>query len=411
MLPRPGRLAPHWKLDPEVVFLNHGSFGACPSAVLDAQTRWRAHMEAEMVRFHVCEYDAAMDAARDRLAAFIRADAAGLTWVANATQAVATVLRNVRLSPGDELLVNDHEYSACVSMFERAAGESGAHVVVASMPFPVRAEEDVVDAILSRVGPRTRLALVSLTTSPSALVLPVATLVRELRARGVETMLDAAHGPGFVELHVGEWGAAYTCGNFHKWTCAPKGSAFLHVREDLRRGFEPLAISSRAKSARPDRSRFHLLSDYLGTDDPTPWLASPAALDFLASQHPAGWPGVMAANRELALRARDRLCAALGAAPPAPDTMVGAMAAVPLPGDARAPIPGVGYPDPLWRALVERWRIQVPIVTLPGRSRVVRISAQLYNSDEQYEYLGRALRAELGISDAAPAASSGGGPR
>ncbi len=394
-LPAPNALARHWRHDPSVVFLNHGSFGSCPSLVLQAQSLWRDRMEAELVRFHLCELDPAMDAARDRVAAMVGAESAGVVWAPNATQAVAEVLHNVRLEPGDELLVNTHEYPACLTMFERACRESGARLVRAELPFPVHAEDEITEAIVACVTPRTRLALLSLTTSPTALVLPVRTIIRELRERGVETLLDAAHGPGFVEMDVAGWGAAYTCGNLHKWVCAPKGAAFLHVREDLRDGFEPHALSARASHIRPDRSRYHLLFDYVGTDDPSAWLATPAAIDFMASLDAGGWPGVIARNKALALRGRDILCDALGVEPAAPDSMLSAMAAVPIPAPIPDVIPGPGYPDPLWRALVERWSIQVPIFRLGTHTRGVRIAAQLYNSEAQFEYLAHALRSEL----------------
>jgi isopenicillin-N epimerase len=354
-----------------------------------------------------------MDEARSRLAAFVGADDADVAFVTNATTGVNTVLRSLRFEPGDEILLDDHEYNATVNAAQAAADRDGARIVVADVPLPLTAADQVVAALLERVTPRTRLLVVSHVTSPTALVFPIERIVAEFQGRGIDVLIDGAHAPGMLPLDLDALGAAYYTGNHHKWVCGPKGSGFLHVRRDRQAGIRPLVISHGANDPRTDRSRFRLEFDWLGTTDPTPHLAVPVALEFMASLLPGGWPAVMAANRALALRGRELVERALRVRAAAPAEMIGSMAAVLLPpGDPGAPVYSPLDDDPLQGALRERHAIEVPILPWPQawqaiaagrtRARVLRISAQLYNRLEEYERLGAAvaslLAAEAGAS-------------
>jgi isopenicillin-N epimerase len=380
-----------WPLDPSVTFLNHGSFGACPRAVLEAQARFRDRLEAEPVRFLSRDLEGLLDAARSALGAFVGAAGDDLAFVPNATTGVNTVLRSLDLGAGDEVVATDHTYNACRNALNAAGARAGVRIVVATLPFPIAAPEQVVEAVLARVGPRTRLALVDHVTSPTGLVLPIERLVRELAARGVDALVDGAHAPGMVPLDLRALGAAYYTGNCHKWICAPKGSGFLYVRRDRQPGVRPLVISHGANSPRVDRSRFRLEFDWVGTTDPTAYLTVPEAIRYMGSLLPGGWPALMAHNRATALAARDRLCAALGVAPPAPDSMIGSLAALPVPAGF-LPAPVDGERDPLHTALFERYGLELPVFTWAALAcRILRISAQLYNSAADYEQLAGAL--------------------
>lgn len=401
-LPATSELARHWGLDPSVCFLNHGSFGACPLAITELQNEFRARMEREPVRFFVYDLEDLLDEARAALASFVDADIEGLALVSNATAGVNTVLRSLRFEAGDEILAPTVEYPACRNAAEWVARQWGAKVVSPELPWPIGDEGEVVETILSAVTERTKLAMLSQIVSPTGIVLPVERLVQALQGRGVDVLVDGAHGPGQVDLSIRSLGAAYYTGNCHKWMCTPKGSAFLHVREDKRELISPLVIGHGDSSPRTDRARFRLRHDWGGTVDPSPWLVIPHAIEFMASLAPGGggWAEIRRRNRELALAGRDLLCAALGAAPPAPDSMVGHLASIPLPAYDEHPRtaalgPFAGTVDGVQRGLMERWRIQVPIVKMGDRKRHVRISAQLYNALPQYEYLAEALRHEL----------------
>jgi isopenicillin-N epimerase len=400
-LPDPSPLASHWSLDPDLIFLNHGSFGACPAAVLEVQSELRARLEREPVLFLGREIEGRLDQARAELALFLGADPLDLAFVPNATTGVNAVIRSLPFAPGDEILTTDHAYNACRATIDFTAERTGARVVIARVPFPLAAPGQVLAAILAAATPRTRLALVDWITSPTGLIFPIEKIVRELDAHGIDTLVDGAHAPGMVPVDLGALGAAYTTGNCHKWLCAPKGAGFLHVRRDRQAGIHPTTLSHGVNSPRTDRSRFHLEFDWMGTADPTAYLAVPAAIRTMASLVPGGWPEVMRLNRALALAGRDILLAALDLEPPCPADMVGSLAVVPLPDSpagAGAPAPGDAACDPLQAALFRDDRIEVPIVAWPAAPhRLARISAQLYNSRSQVESLARALVRHLRV--------------
>ena len=388
-------LAELWPLDPSVVFLNHGSFGACPTEVLRYQSTLRAEMEAEPVRFLSRELDDRLDVARQALGAFIGADADDLAFVTNATGGINAVLRSLAFAPGDELLTTDHVYGACRNTLDYVASRSGARVVIVQIPFPFTSPDAVLEAVLSRVTPRTRLALLDHITSPTAVILPIERLVRELAGRGVDVLVDGAHAPGMVPLDLGALGAAYYSGNCHKWLCAPKGSAFLWVRRDRQQDVRPLTISHGASVTRAERSRFRLEFDWTGTSDPTAWLTVPRAIEYLGSLGPGGWPQLMARNHALALEARRLVCAAAGTPPPCPEDMVGSLASIVLPD---GPTKDISWrrPDAIQRRLFDGWGIEVPVMSWPAAPRrLIRISAQLYNRLDHYTRLADALSKEL----------------
>jgi isopenicillin-N epimerase len=382
-----------WTLDPQVVFLNHGSFGACPRPILESQARWRTRLERQPVQFMLRELEAALDASRAVLASFVGAQPEDIVWVPNATTGVNTVLRSLELRPQDELLLTDHQYAACRNAADFVAARTGARVVVAEVPFPCPGPETVVESVLSRTSPRTRLALLDHVTSPTGLVLPIEPLVAALDARGIPTLVDGAHAPGMLALDVERVGAAFYTGNCHKWVCAPKGAGFLWVRRDLQPLVRPLVTSHGVTSKRTDRSRFNLEFDWPGTFDPTPFLCVGEAIELMGSLLPGGWPALRRRNRDLALAGRALAGEALGIGPPAPPEMIGSLAALPLWDGAPETASSVLAGDPLQAELLRRHGLELPVFTWPAPPRrLVRLSAQAYNGIDDYRLLGRALR-------------------
>jgi isopenicillin-N epimerase len=379
-----------WLLDPEVTYLNHGSFGSCPQPVLDVQGDFRRRLERDPVRFMERMLEGLLDEARVSVGAFVGADPRDLVFLTNATTGVNTVLKSLPLGKADELVVTDHAYNACRNALDHCAERAGARVAVVRIPFPVRDEGEIVAAVLGMVTPRTRLALLDHVTSPTALVFPVARLVRELSARGVETLIDGAHAPGMVPLDLRALGATYYAANFHKWCCAPKGAGMLYVQRDRQKTIRPLVISHGANSPRTDRSRFLLEFDWTGTHDMSAILSIPYALRYLDGLVPGGFTALMPMNHALALEARRIIADRLDLELPCPDEMVGSMAALQLPDaiDTDA--------ESLHTRLQDKWRIEVPVFAWPAApKRLVRVSAQIYNQRSQYERLADALDSEL----------------
>ena len=286
----------HFLLDPDVIFLNHGSFGATPRPVFDVYQAWQRRLEWQPVHFMQHELDRELNTARGVLGAYLGARPEDLVFVHNATFGVNVVARSLHLQPGDEILSTTHEYGACSNAWEMACQKAGAHYVRHPLTLPVTTPEAVVEALWHGVTERTRVIYLSHITSPTALTLPVAEICARARAAGILTVVDGAHAPGQIELNLDQLGADAYTGNLHKWLCAPKGSAFLWVRKELQPQIEPLVVSW---GWGQDRNRFEE-SDYVaalqwqGTDDMSAYLSVPAAIDF---QREHDWPAVRARCR------------------------------------------------------------------------------------------------------------------
>ena len=382
-----------WLLDPSIAYLNHGSFGSCPRPVFEFQQQIRLRMERQPIQFFVRDLEPLLDEARSALAQFLGATPDNLVFVPNATAGVNTVLRSLRFERGDQIVVTDHEYNACRNALDVMAERYGVEVAVARIPFPLRSDDEVIEPMLRAITPRTRLALIDHVTSQTALVLPLERLVRELSQRGIDTLVDGAHAPGMIPLNLERLGAAYYTGNCHKWICAPKGAGFLYLRPDRQDRIRPLSISHGANSPRKDRARHLIEFGWTGTWDASAFLSVPEVIRQMGRLLPGGWPELMERNRALALEARELLCAALKIEPPCPDAMIGALAALPLP-DAQSVEPPKSplYLDPLQDTFLREYGIEVPVIPWPKPPRrVLRISAQVYNSRRHYELLAKAL--------------------
>jgi isopenicillin-N epimerase len=381
------KYAGHWTLRDDVDFLNHGSFGACPRDVLEAQSAIRSQIEREPVDFFTRDYLPQLNDARAALAEFFDAAPADLAFMGNATSGVNTVLRSLPLSMGDEVLVTDHTYNACRNALEFVALQSGVIISVIHLPFPADDPQATSMAVLDAVTRRTRLVLLDHVTSVSGMVLPLETLVPALRGQDVMVLVDGAHAPGMLPLSLDGLGADFYSGNCHKWMCAPKGSGFLHVRPEHQESLAPMTISHGWNTHTAGNSRFHDLFDWTGTSDPSPLLSIPTAIKVMGQMLPTGWDGVRAHNNALALRGREILNDALGSAPYCPPEMLGSLATVRLPGTP-------DDPEAAAASIHSRLReqgIEVPVMVAPDGSVVARISAQLYNYEAQYERLSRAI--------------------
>ena len=383
----------HWTIRPDIQFLNHGSFGATPNVVLEAQRELQDELEREPVLFLAPEreLEPKLDAVRSRLASFLGCQFKDLAFVRNATDGVGAVLRSFPFQGDDEIVVTSHGYNACTNAAKFVVGEE--RVRVADVPFPITTPEQAARAVDDACTSNTRLILVDHVTSPTGIILPVEEIVRAAHERGIRVLVDAAHAPGMLDVNLDAIGADYTTGNLHKWVCGPKVSGFLHVREEHQEEVRPSVISHAANRERPGRSRFLAEFDWTGTHDPTPLLVVPLALDFLGGLYPGGMDEHRRKNRELVLAGRDIVADALGVEAPAPDEMIGSLAALPLPPGHGSQPSGV---DPLQQTLFHEYQIEAMLPHWPAEGRrLIRLSAQAYNRIEEYEALAIALKREL----------------
>ena len=394
-LPNRSKLSKYWNLNPETVFLNHGSFGACPSSVLEYQNKLRIELESDPVHFFDITSKKLWAEAIKNFSKFINADKEGLIFVPNATSGVNTILRSLDLNLGDEILVLDHAYQACWNTVDFVTERSGAKTVIVPLPYPIESPEEVTQTILNYVTEKTKLALIDTVTSPTGIRLPFEQIVNELQSKDIDVLLDAAHGPGIVPLDLQKLKPAYATGNAHKWLCTPKGSAFLHVREDKRGQIRPLSISHGASVDGTKNERIRLEFDWTGTQDITPWLCIPKSIKYVGSLVDGGWEEIMEHNRNLALEAQNIILEVLKTPKICPDSMIVGLSAVALPGEGVA-TKSVLEPDPLHTLLFEKYNIQVPVFSWPHHNRrYLRIASYLYNSLEEYSFLAEILKKEF----------------
>ena len=369
-------------LDPDLVFLNHGSFGACPREVWEAQQRWQLEMERNPVLFLGRRSAELLAQARAALGRTLGARGDDLVFVPNATTGVNIVARSWPLQPGDEVLTTDLEYGACDATWQRLCEQAGALYRKVQIPLPYERER-VAERLMAAVTPRTRLIYLSHLTSTTALILPVAEVCAAARARGIATLVDGAHAPGQIELDLDAIGADFYVGNCHKWLCAPKGSGFLHARPEHQPmlhapitswGYAEGTGGHSGFDAYLGRSLFERRMQWQGTRDLAAWLAVPAAIDFQARHD---WPAVRTRCHALARDALAALTERFGLAPIARDDDWAQMVAIPVPPQD---------PQALRQRLYDDSGIEVPVTSHRGQV-FVRVSVQGYTSSAEVQRL------------------------
>jgi isopenicillin-N epimerase len=371
-VPSAAELREEFLLDPEVTFLNHGSFGACPRPVLERCQARQRELEREPVLFLARRLPELLDGARSRLAEYVGAAPDDLAFVPNATTGVNLAARSLELGPGDEVLATSLEYGACDLAWEWLCDRTGARYVRAEVPLPIARPEDVVEALFAARSDRTRVVFVSHITSETGLLLPVGAIVARAHAEGLPVVVDGAHAPAQTALDLERLGADYYAGNCHKWLCAPKGAGFLHVRPEHQDRIDGAVVSW----GYDDETTFRSRVERQGTSEPSAYLTVPDAIDYQAER---GWDAVRARSCALAREARDELRALLGTEPIAPPEMLLQMASVALP-----PCDGAE----LQRRLFDEYRIEVPVTR---REALIRVSVAGYTGREDVERLLDAL--------------------
>ena len=382
-------------LDPDAVFLNHGSFGACPRPVFEDYQRWQRQLERQPVEFLDSRRGLKKNlrVSRAALAAEVGADVECLAQVSNATTGLNVVIQSLPLQPGDEILTTDHEYNALEKTWAFVARRSGAKVVEVKIALPLTSAKAFHDAIVAGMTARTKVLFLSHITSPTALLFPIESVVAEARRRGIVSVIDGAHTPGHVPLNLDALGADFYSGNCHKWMMAPKGSAFVHARPERRAMIDPLVIShgwtldnKEAGVAGPfGNAPFVDEIEMQGTRDPSAWLAVPAALAFRREHD---WDRIAADSRRLAQETAARLRDLTGLPElSSPEFSAPQMVAMPIP-----PCDPQAVHDALWA----EHKIEIPVFEWRGRF-IARLSCQGYNTRAQMDLLVSALSAMFGL--------------
>jgi isopenicillin-N epimerase len=380
-------LARQFLLREDVVFLNHGSFGACPRPVFAAYQNWQLKLESQPVEFLGRDLTETMRVPRIALSAELGTTPENLVGLTNATLALNIVAQSLDLQPGDQILTTDHEYSALEKTWAYVARRTGAEIVVVNVPLPLTSESQFTNVVVGGMTERTKVLFLSHITSPTALLFPIEAAIAEARKRGIWSVIDGAHTPGHIPLSLDALGADFYAGNCHKWMMAPKGSAFLHARPEVQGLINPLVIShgwtAHSKEAGAKgafgNSPFIDELEMQGTRDPSPWLSVPAALDYRRTND---WTSVQSHCQALAQDTAQRLAELTGLTPLS-------SAAFSAPQMVAMPIPPCDV-DQLKLDLMEHYNIEIPVFAWQDR-HICRLSVQGYNSKPQMDLLIKAL--------------------
>lgn len=379
-------LKQHFLLDPSVVFLNHGSFGAVPRPVLEVYQNWQLRLEHQPVLFLGRELDGLLKESRQVLGEYLNVDAHDLVYIPNATHGINIVARSLQLKPDDEILTTDHEYGACDYTWDFICNESGTKYIHQPIPLPVHSEEEIVDQFWQGVTSRTKIIYLSHITSPTALRLPVEKICTRAKEAGILTVIDAAHSPGQIHVDLQALGADIVFGNCHKWMLNAKGSAFLYVKRELQHLIDPLIVSW-GYSSTPETttgSRFIDILQWTGTKDPTAALTVPTAIQFMQEHN---WDEVRNECHDLLRQGIEQICNMVNMPPlyPLDSDFYGQMGIAPLPSSNLAVLKS---------RLYDEHKIEVPLIQWQDK-QFVRISVQGYNSQEDIDALVNALNVLL----------------
>jgi isopenicillin-N epimerase len=384
----------HFLLDPSVTFLNHGSFGATPKPVFREYRRWQRELERQPVEFLGRRFTGLMAEARMALGEYLGTRAENLVYTQNVTISLNIVARSLELGPGDEVLSTDHEYGAMDRTWRFLSRERGFRYINQHIELPLTTEAKFIEDLWQGITPRTRVIFLSHITSPTAIIFPVQEVIRRAREAGILTVIDGAHAPGQLPLHLDSLGADFYGGNLHKWLCAPKGAGFLYARPEVQHLLKPLVVSWGYESETPSGSTYVDHHEWWGTRDIAAFLAVPKAIEFQRENH---WDEVRESCHRLAAEAQARICALTGLAPlhSQTDGWFAQLAAAPLPAATDLPL--------LKQRLYEEYRVEIPVLEwfpspkqgegsgVRAEYKLIRVSIQGYNTKRDVDTLVRAL--------------------
>ena len=370
-------------LDRSITFLNHGSFGATPKPVFDEYQRWQRELEHQPVEFLGRRFAGLMRTAREALADYLGTSAGNLIFAQNVTIALNVVARSLELGAGDEVLSTHHEYGAMDRTWRFLSKERGFMYI--NQVVDISSPDAFVDSFWQGVTSNTKVIFLSHITSPTATIFPIEKLIQRARTQGILTIIDGAHAPGQIPLHLDALGADFYGGNLHKWLCAPKGAGFLYARPEVQHLLKPLVVSWGYEAEVPGDSQFIDYNEWWGTRDVSAFLAVPKAIQFQQDQN---WAEVRAACHRLAVETWQRIHELTGETPlhSDPEPWFAQMAVATLPADSDLAT--------LKSRLYDEYRIEIPLIAW-NEKKLIRLSVQGYNSRRDMDKLLSALNTLL----------------
>lgn len=383
MLNEPKSLRHLFQLDPDITFLNHGSFGSCPIPVFENYQYWQRKLETRPIKFLAEEVYDHLETSRQALGGYINCDKDDLVYVPNPTHAVANIIPNLDLGPGDEVLTTNLEYGACDRAWTYDSQQRGYIYVKSEVNFPVVDKTFFCQKFWHDATEHTKYVFISHITSQSGLILPIPEIVAEAKNRGIGTIIDGAHAPAHISLDITDLDPDYYTGACHKWLCAPKGSSFLYVKKEHQEGMQPLIISwgwgeeneaFKATTQHHSESRFINIFQWQGTQDMSAFLTVPSAIEF---QEIYAWKSVRSRCRKMVLDARNRITDLTGLPKICPDDWLGQMTTVRFPMED---------PKAFKKILYDDYKIEIP-VNSDGNNTAIRVSINGYNSQADVDRL------------------------
>jgi isopenicillin-N epimerase len=378
------QLKEQFLIDPQVIFLNHGSFGACPRLVFEKYQEWQTRLEQQPVQFLGVELEKHLRWSRQCLAEYLHSDANDLVYIPNATHGVNIIARSILLKPGDEILSTDQEYGACDYIWEFICQKTGASYKHQPIRLPVSSGEEIMDQFWRGITPQTKVIFISHIASPTSLTLPIQKICLKARQAGIISVIDGAHAPGQIDLDLPALQADFYTGNCHKWMLSPKGAGFLYARPAVQHMIEPLIVSwgYQSKSATPRETLFIDLMQWTGTKDPAAALSVPSAIEFMERNH---WDDVRSRCHDLLRSAIGRICEWSGLSPlyPLDSDLYHQMGSL--------SIPKVRDVSELKSRLYDERKIEIPCMEWNGK-HLIRLSVQGYNSEDDINILIRSLQ-------------------
>ena len=384
----PENLKTLFQLDPDITFLNHGSYGACPSPVFEDYQKWQVMIEQHPVKFMQDDIYQYLDESRSSLGSYINCDKNDLIYVPNPTHAVANIIKNVNLDIGDEVLSTDLEYGSCDRMWFYEAQQKGFIYNRSKVSLPIIDKESFCNDFWKNATEKTKYIFISQITSSTGMILPIPEIVLEAKSRGIKTIIDGAHVPAHIDLDINNLDPDYYVGACHKWLCCPKGVSFLYVKKDQQENIQPQIMSwgwgeeyeeFKDSTQLKSSSRFINIFQWQGTRDMSAFLTVPKAIEF---QEKYDWDSVRNRCKKMIIDARNQISTVTNLPKICPDDWLGQMASFLFPADDVAELKNSLYND---------YQIEIPAMSYNGYS-ALRISIQGYNSEDEVDYLVETLK-------------------